>query len=186
MVLWEGILIVRPIMRPEELQAVLKNYCRVIMDDGGVVRKVRNEGVMRLHRGMYAGAMTKRRLYVPRKHEWRIHEPVDEKMLFHGRYIVFLFDANFQTTLGLQKKMEAGDTTLECLIRQRTKHHPLSSFKDPHDFEIGSDLPSLSEENSQLLSSHPTWSSWNEFQSKRWSDYLTQTPNTQITDVTAA
>eukprot|EP01061_Rhynchopus_euleeides_P011876 TRINITY_DN21468_c0_g1_i1.p1 TRINITY_DN21468_c0_g1~~TRINITY_DN21468_c0_g1_i1.p1 ORF type:complete len:204 (+),score=56.37 TRINITY_DN21468_c0_g1_i1:47-613(+) len=182
MVLWEAIVIVRPTIGAEQLQQVLKTYCTYVMREGGVVRKVRNEGVMRLHKGMHAGPTDKRRMYVPYKHEWRIHEPVDEKLLFHGRYIVMLFDSSVQSCIQLQKTINAQSHTLEWQIRQREKHHPFAAFKDPHDFEIGSDLQSLSEETAELLHSHPQWGQWRSFQARRWSDYLTQAPNS--TDLT--
>ena len=177
MVLWEAILIKRPTLSGQDMHGVLKSYCSLIMREGGVVRKLKNEGVMRLHRGMHAGPMDKRRMYVPAKHEWRIHEPVDEKLYFHGRYVVMLFDCNLMTCTQLQKLINAQGDTLEWQIRQREKHHPFAALKDPHDFEVGSDLPSLSDEAQELLASHPQWDEWQGFQGRRWSEYLTHAPN---------
>eukprot|EP01059_Diplonema_ambulator_P023804 TRINITY_DN39403_c0_g1_i1.p1 TRINITY_DN39403_c0_g1~~TRINITY_DN39403_c0_g1_i1.p1 ORF type:complete len:206 (+),score=20.19 TRINITY_DN39403_c0_g1_i1:50-619(+) len=178
MVLWEAIVVVNPLITKDALASIMRSYCTHVLKSGGVVRKIRNEGVMRLHKGMYSGPVDKRRMYVPRKHEWRIHEPVDESQLFHGRYLVMLFDLNVPNTLAFQDLIDGNSATLEWQIRHRSKHHPLATFKDPHDFEIGHDLQSLSEQDEHLLVSHPTWSQWGEFQSRRWSGYLLQNPST--------
>eukprot|EP01064_Diplonema_japonicum_P003651 TRINITY_DN1234_c3_g1_i1.p1 TRINITY_DN1234_c3_g1~~TRINITY_DN1234_c3_g1_i1.p1 ORF type:complete len:202 (+),score=32.64 TRINITY_DN1234_c3_g1_i1:37-606(+) len=178
MVLWEAVVIINPMITKEQLTSTLRTYCTHIMKNGGVVRKLRNEGVMRLHKGMYPGPIDKRRMYVPRKHEWRVHEPVDELQLFHGRYVVLLYDMNIPGSVGFQNLINSNTTTLEWLIRHRSKHHPLAAFKDPHDYEIGHDLQTLTEHDEQLLQSHPTWRQWGTFQSRRWSDYLSQSPNT--------
>eukprot|EP01060_Flectonema_neradi_P034849 TRINITY_DN6246_c0_g1_i1.p1 TRINITY_DN6246_c0_g1~~TRINITY_DN6246_c0_g1_i1.p1 ORF type:complete len:191 (+),score=30.06 TRINITY_DN6246_c0_g1_i1:57-629(+) len=176
MVLWEAVIILHPTVAREQLTSTLKTFCRTLLEEGAVIRKLRNEGVMRLHRGMHAGPTDKRRLYVPAIHRWRIHEPVDDKMLFHGRYIVMLFDASVDSTLQFQELVNKNANTLEWQIRHRSKHHPLASFKDPHDFEIGHDLRNVSEEEEQLLNTHKQWNEWKDFQSSRWSNYLAQQP----------
>ncbi|KAJ9457916.1 hypothetical protein DIPPA_25887 [Diplonema papillatum] len=178
MVFFEAVVILAPTMRKEQLQSTLKTFCVHILKNGGVVRKVSNEGVMRLHRGMYPGPVEKRRMYVPRKHEWRIHEPVDEKLMHHGRYVVMLFDSSILAAQSLQSLVDGNANTLEWILRQRQKHHPLAAFKDPHDFEIGHDMQSLAEEETRLSQSHKGWEQWKSFQGRRWSEYLTQQPNT--------
>eukprot|EP01063_Lacrimia_lanifica_P014840 TRINITY_DN21401_c0_g1_i1.p2 TRINITY_DN21401_c0_g1~~TRINITY_DN21401_c0_g1_i1.p2 ORF type:complete len:185 (+),score=58.86 TRINITY_DN21401_c0_g1_i1:43-597(+) len=184
MVLWEAIIVMHPQVPKDQLLGVMKMYCTHVLRDGGVVRKFSNEGVMRMQRGMHAGPTDKRRLYVPRMHKWRVHEPVDEKLFFHGRYLVMLYDSSVQTCLAFQDLVNNNQTTLEWQIRNRNKHHPMAAFKDPHDFEIGHDMQTLSEEQTQLNISHPQWKQWKTFQARRWSEYLAQNPNT--TDVTLA
>ena len=188
MVLWEAIVIIHPTVAREQLANTLKSFCRVLLEDGGVIRKLRNEGIMRMHRGMHTGPMDKRRMYVPAIHQWRIHEPVDEKMFFHGRYMVMLFDASVDSAMHFQELVNNNQFTLEWQIRHRSKHHPLAAFKDPHDYEIGHDLNNVSEEEEELLQSHKGWSEWKGFQASRWSNYLAQQPGgtSEITTASSA
>eukprot|EP00755_Sulcionema_specki_P001803 Sspe_Gene.117526::Locus_108970_Transcript_1_1_Confidence_1.000_Length_652::g.117526::m.117526 len=177
MVLWEAVLILQPMMPRDSLHSVLSLYCRHLLKNGAVVRKLSNEGVMRLHRGMYAGPVDKRRLYVPAKHRWRIHEPVDEKMWYHGRYVVMLFDCNLDTAYSFQSLVNQNDATLEWQIRQRDKHHPLAAFRDPHEYEIGHDLENPTDED---MSVKERTKQWEAYLGRRWADYLTMNPNPTV------
>eukprot|EP01062_Namystynia_karyoxenos_P064414 TRINITY_DN57347_c0_g1_i1.p1 TRINITY_DN57347_c0_g1~~TRINITY_DN57347_c0_g1_i1.p1 ORF type:complete len:201 (+),score=60.82 TRINITY_DN57347_c0_g1_i1:131-733(+) len=180
MVFWEAIVVMQPMAGRALLKSTLSSYLGHVLRSGGVVRKLRNEGVMRLHTGMYAGPQDKRRLYVPFKHRWRIHEPVDEKMWFHGRYVVILFDCNLDTAHSLQSMIYNNETTLVWQMRQKDKHHPVALFRDPHDYEIGHDLDTASDNETVLTPRHSRYRGRQYAQqalAQRWSHYLTSGSN---------
>eukprot|EP00756_Hemistasia_phaeocysticola_P055170 Hpha_TRINITY_DN3108_c0_g1::TRINITY_DN3108_c0_g1_i1::g.96587::m.96587 len=176
MVFWEAVVVMQPLLRREELTTVIRGYLSHVLRNGGVVRKFKNEGVMRMHTGMYAGPQDKRRMYVPFKHRWRIHEPVDERMWFHGRYVVVLFDCNLDTAYSLQSMIYNNNSTLTWQLRQKDKHHPVALLRDPHEFEIGHDLENPDDDDALASSSSSRRRTGPGPTGQRWTEYLTREP----------